>query len=253
MTPNERERYLRHILLKEVGAQGQKKLLTSSVLVVGAGGLGAPVIQYLAAAGVGRIGICDHDIVSLSNLQRQVIYQTSDVGRAKVEAATEAARAINPDVVIDQYRFAFDMAFDAEALASYDVIVDCLDSFKARFALSDASIAARIPLVYAALGRFDGQLSLFAPWRSDLPCYRCLVPLAPEIEENCEEQGVIGPVPGVIGAMAALEALKELVGFGDSLAGKLVLFDGLGAIMRKVELPRDPNCNYCKDLRRISS
>jgi adenylyltransferase/sulfurtransferase len=250
MTPDERERFLRHILLKEVGAQGQKKLLSSSVLVVGAGGLGAPVIQYLAAAGIGRIGICDHDVVSLSNLQRQVIYRTDDIGRLKVEAAADAARAINPALAVDEFPTAFDNAFDPATFAAYDVVIDCLDSFKARFVLSDASIAARVPLVYAALGRFDAQLSLFAPWRGEHPCYRCLVPSAPDIEENCEAQGVIGPVPGVIGALAALEALKELVGMGDSLVGKLVLFDGLAPSMRTVDFPRDPACASCAMLKR---
>lgn len=248
-----RDRYLRHILLKEVGAQGQQKLLAARVLVVGAGGLGSPVVQYLAAAGVGVLGISDDDRIELSNLQRQTIYRDEDVGASKVDRAAAFARALNPQVktVAHGERLGRDNA--ASIVGAYDLVVEGVDSFDARFAINAACIERRRPLVSAAIGRFAGQLSVFKPWAgADLPCYRCLVPAAPprEAEVNCAEEGVVGPLAGVVGSMAALEAIKEIVGAGDSLAGRLFVFDGLASTARTVTLPRDPDCPDCGGLDR---
>lgn len=248
-----RERYLRHILLKEVGAQGQQKLLAARVLVVGAGGLGSPIIQYLAAAGVGLIGIADDDDVALSNLQRQTIYRDEDVGQSKVARAAAFARALNPEIRIVALHEKLTGENAGDLLAGYDEIVEGVDNFGSRFALNAACIGARKPLISAAIGRFEGQLSVFKPWAgADFPCYRCLVPEAPprEFAVNCAEEGVLGPLAGVIGSMAALETLKEILNLGESLAGRLLLYDGLAATMRTISLPRDPQCPDCGRLAR---
>lgn len=248
-----RERYLRHILLKEVGAQGQQKLLAARVLVVGAGGLGSPIIQYLAAAGVGLIGIADDDTVALSNLQRQTLYRDEDIGASKVARAAAFARALNPEIRIVPIfeKLTFETA--AACIEGYDAIVEGVDNFEGRFALNAACIKARKPWVSAAIGRFEGQLSVFKPWAgADLPCYRCLVPEAPprDAQINCAEEGVLGPLAGVIGSMAALEILKEILGLGESLAGRLFVYDGLAATARTILLPRDPQCPECGRLAR---
>lgn len=248
-----RERYLRHILLKEVGAQGQQKLLAARVLIVGAGGLGTPVIQYLAAAGVGFIGIADDDVVALSNLQRQTIYRSEDISENKIDCAARFAKALNPDVTIAAHFERLVNSSAADVVSGYDIIVEGVDSFDSRFAINAGSIARRKPLVSAAIGRFEGQLSLFKPWAgADFPCYRCLVSKAPPHEErvNCAEEGVLGPLAGVIGSMAALETLKEILGIGESLAGRLLIYDGLAATARTVRLPRDPQCADCGKIRR---
>jgi len=248
-----RERYLRHILLKEVGGQGQQKLLAARVLIVGAGGLGGPILQYLAAAGVGTIGVIDDDAVALSNLQRQTIFKTEDIGAAKVERAAFFANALNPDVRIAALNERLMAGNAAARIADYDLVIEGVDNFEARFALNAACIAARKPLVSAAIGRFEGQLSVFKPWAgASLPCYRCLVPEAPPRDEqiNCAEEGVLGPLAGVIGSMAALEALKEILSIGDALAGRLFIYDGLNAAARNVKLPRDPECADCGSIAR---
>jgi adenylyltransferase/sulfurtransferase len=248
-----RERYLRHIILKEIGAQGQQKLLSARVLIVGAGGLGAPLVQYLAAAGVGVIGIADADTVALSNLQRQVIFRDEDIGASKAARAREFALALNPDIRIVAHNEAIDCEIAAARVAGYDFIVEGVDNFETRFALNAAAIAARKPLISAAIGRFEGQLSVFKPWAGPaLPCYRCLVPEAPPREErlNCAEEGVVGPLAGVLGSMAALETLKEILAIGESLAGRLAIFDGLAARMRTIALPRDPTCPDCANIER---
>jgi adenylyltransferase/sulfurtransferase len=253
LSPAQRERYLRHILLKEVGAQGQQKLLAARVLVVGAGGLGAPLIQYLAAAGVGVLGIADDDAVALSNLQRQVIFAASDIGAPKTAAAKAAATRLNPDARIVEHRVRIDESNAADTIAGYDLVVEGIDNFAGRFALNRACIARRTALVSAAVGRFDGQVSVFKPWAgADLPCYRCLVPEAPsrEAEASCLEQGVLGPVTGVVGAIAAHEVLKEIVGFGRSLAGRLLVYDALAAEARTIALKRDPDCPDCGPIER---
>lgn len=248
-----RERYLRHILLKEIGAQGQQKLLASSVLVVGAGGLGSPIIQYLAAAGVGAIGIADDDAIALSNLQRQTIYRDEDIGASKADRAAAFARALNPGVRVVTHREKLGSENAETRICDYDVVVEGVDSFEARFAINAACIRLRRPLVSAAIGRFEGQLSVFKPWAgADLPCYRCLVPEIPprDAQINCAEEGVLGPLAGVIGSMAALETLKEVLGIGDSLAGRLLIYDGLSASVRTIKLRRDPECPDCSRINR---
>jgi adenylyltransferase/sulfurtransferase len=243
-----RERFLRHILLKEVGAQGQQKLLSARILVVGAGGLGSPVVQYLAAAGVGVLGLADDDRVALSNLQRQTIYRDEDVGAAKIDRAAAFARALNPHLRTVTHGEKLDRTNAPSIISGYDLVVEGIDSFAGRFALNAACIDTRRTLVSAAISRFEGQVSVFKPWSgAALPCYRCLVPEEPPREEqaNCAEEGVIGPLAGVIGSIAALEAVKEIVGFGESLAGRLFLFDGLSSTARVVKLPRDPGCADC--------
>ena len=253
LTDDDRERYLRHILLKEVGAQGQQKLKAARVLVVGAGGLGCPILLYLAAAGVGAIGVVDDDTVSLSNLQRQVLYADADIGLAKAERAAGALNRLNPDIAVVAYKTRLGEDNAADILAGYDLVVEGVDSFAARYAINRAAIAQRIPLVSAAIGRFEGQVSLFAPWLGPaLPCYRCLAPEAPPRDEvaTCAEDGVVGPVAGVVGSLAALEAMKFICGFGETLAGRLAIFDGLGAAMRVVALRADPQCPDCKNVGR---
>ena len=253
MDEEQRARYARHILLREVGGQGQQKLLASRVLVVGAGGLGAPIIQYLAAAGVGAIGVADDDAVSLSNLQRQVIFRTADLERPKTDAAKDFVEALNPtiDVVLHQTRV--DQANATALIDGYDLVVEGVDNFAARYALNAACIEKKKPLVSAAVGRFEGQLSTFKPFAapSRWPCYRCLVPEEPPREEqvNCAEEGVLGVVTGVMGALAATEVLKELLALGDGLAGRLMIYDGLAASVRTVALPADPDCPDCARLR----
>ena len=245
----QRERYARHILLKEVGGQGQQKLLSSRVLVVGAGGLGAPIIEYLAAAGVGTIGVADDDTVSLSNLQRQVIFATSDVGQTKTSAAKAFVARQNPDVKIIEHETRVSDSNAEGIIADYDLVVEGVDNFSARFALNRASIAQKKTLVSAAVGRFDGQLTTFKSFEQPgvLPCYRCLVPEEPprESQVNCAEEGVLGAVTGVMGSLAAMETLKELLGIGESLAGRLMIYDGLNGSFRTISLPADPACADC--------
>lgn len=250
----EQRRYLRHILLKEVGAQGQQKLMAARALVVGAGGLGCAILPYLVAAGVGVIGIADDDRIDLSNLQRQTLFRTADVGAPKAARAAAALRALNPDTDIVEHDLRVDARNAGALVGAYDVVVEGVDNFEARFALNDAAIAARRPLISAAIGRFEGQLSTFKPWAGEkLPCYRCLAPEAPprDVAVNCLEEGVLGPVAGIIGSLAALETLKEILGLGDGLAGALLIFDGLAMTSRRVALPADPNCVACGAIRRL--
>ncbi|MEM6414968.1 MAG: molybdopterin-synthase adenylyltransferase MoeB [Pseudomonadota bacterium] len=253
LTPEQSERYLRHILLREVGAQGQQRLLKTRVLIVGAGGLGAPIIQYLAAAGIGHIGIADNDTVALSNLQRQVIYKMNDVDRDKGSVAADAIKALNPDVHVDVIKAKLGEPLGRKYFPDYDLVIEGVDSFEARYALNEAAIATRTPLLSAAIGRFSGQLSLFKPYAGDLPCYRCLVPNLPDQDDiyNCEEEGVLGPLAGVMGSLAALEAIKEILGIGVGLAGSLLIYDALSLEFRRVQLPRDPECLACKGLERL--
>ncbi len=245
LTDDQLERYARHILLREIGGTGQRKLLDAKVLVVGAGGLGAPALMYLAAAGVGTIGVVDDDIVSLSNLQRQVIFATDEVGAPKGDMAQRRLNAINPDVAVTVHQVRLTEANAKDLIAPYDLVLDGCDNFETRFAVNDACLALGKPLVSAAIGEFDGQLAVFRPDRKTQPCYRCFVPEIPEGVANCTEQGVVGALAGVLGTWAALEAVKELAGFGDSLTGNIVLFDGLSAVTRKVRLKRDPECPAC--------
>lgn len=250
MDQDQRSRYARHILLKEVGGQGQQKLLASRVLVVGAGGLGAPVIQYLTAAGVGTIGIADDDDVALSNLQRQVVFRTEDVGRAKTAAAKDFAQRLNPGVEIVAHHLRLDDDNAADIASGYDLIVEGVDNFNTRYALNRAAIALEKPLVSAAIGRFEGQLAIFKPYEQPglLPCYRCFVPQEPprDAQFNCAEEGVLGAVAGVMGTLAAMEAIKELLSLGASLAGRLMVYDGLAGTFRTVTLKADPACPDCR-------
>lgn len=241
------QRYARHILLPEVGGIGQARLAAASVLVVGAGGLGAPLILYLAAAGVGRIGIVDDDHVEMSNLQRQIAFITADVGRGKAEAAAAAAAAINPGVRVVAYPTRLDAANALDLVSTYDIVCDGTDNFRTRFLVSDACVLARRTLVSAAVLRFEGQLSVFKPHAGDLPCYRCLhrTPPPPGLAPSCAEAGVLGAVTGVLGTLMATEVLKEILQIGDSLAGRLVLWDALSSRLRTLRLARDPDCVAC--------
>jgi len=253
LDPDARTRYLRHILLKEIGAQGQQKLFGARVLVVGAGGIGCPVIQYLAAAGVGRLGIADDDVVSLSNLQRQTLYRDEDIGAPKAERAAAFARALNPTISLAPLNIRLDADLARRIFPDYDLVVEGVDTIDARQALNEAAIASRIPLVSAALGQFSAQVSLFKPWAgADLPCYRCLAPEPPPRDAvlTCAEEGVVGPLAGIAGAIAALEAIKEIVGAGQTLAGRLLIFDGLSLVSRTIALRRDPSCSACQSIVR---
>ena len=234
-------RYARHILLQEVGGVGQEKLLNARVLVIGAGGLGSPVILYLAAAGVGTIGVVDDDTVDLSNLQRQVLHTTARVGAAKVDSAATAVAAMNGDVKLVPHRMRLAPDNAAEVIAGYDVIVDGSDNFATRFLVNDACYRARKTLVSAAVLRFDGQLSTFKPHEGG-PCYRCLYPEAPPdgLVPSCSEAGILGAVAGVLGTLQATEVLKEILGIGQSMSGRLLIYDALTATFRTVKLPPPP-------------
>lgn len=249
---DERERYARHILLKEVGGPGQQKLKAATVAIVGMGGLGAPAALYLAAAGVGALRLIDHDAVALSNLQRQIIFGTGDVGAPKVASAESALLALNPNVDIDTLVMHIDGSNAEATLDGADIVLDGTDDFATRFAVNDACHALGITLVSGAVGRWDGQVSTFKsghtktlPLEQRLPCYRCLVPDTPPHAETCERTGIIGALTGVIGSMMALEAIKEITGAGESLAGRLLVYDGLATTSRIVTLKRDPKCRTC--------
>ena len=243
MNDEQLDRYARHIILKEIGGAGQQRLLASHVVLVGAGGIGAPAIQYLAAAGVGRLTLIDDDIVSLSNLQRQVLFATDDIGQPKIEAAEVAVALLNPDVRIigRQLRLTVDNA--ADLLSGADVVVDGSDNFATRLAVADAARALRAPLVSAAVGQFDGQLAVFRGWEEDRPCYRCLVGHEPDRPDiSCADQGVLGALTGVLGSLAAIEAIRAIVPFGTDPAGTLLLIDALNFRFRTIGLPKDPGC-----------
>jgi molybdopterin-synthase adenylyltransferase len=248
LTDSQLERYARHVILDEVGEAGQEKLLAASVLVLGAGGLGAPMLLYLAAAGVGRIGIADDDAVELSNLQRQVIHGTASLGRPKVASAQEAIAALNPEIRVETHALRLDAGNAAALVAGYDLVADGSDNFATRYLLNDACYLAQKPLVSAALLRFDAQLSVFkAHLGPPHPCYRCLFPEPPpaDLVPRCEEAGIFGAVAGSIGALQATEVLKELLGLGESLSGRLLIYDGLATEFRTLRIPRDPACRLC--------
>lgn len=240
---DELDRYARHLVLREVGGRGQALLKAAHVAVVGAGGLGSPCLLYLAAAGVGRLTVIDDDDVALSNLQRQILFTTTDAGRAKVVAAAEHLAALNPHVTIVPVNVRIDADNARALLGGHGVIADGCDSFATRLAVSDAATALQIPLVSGAVGPFDGQLASFKGHDPALPCYRCLVGAAADrAGQSCADTGVIGALTGVIGAMMALEVVREITGFGESLAGRLLLYDAMAARMRTVKLPKDPAC-----------
>ena len=239
----ELERYARHIVLKEIGGAGQMRLRGATVALVGAGGIGSPAIQYLAAAGVGTLVVIDDDRVDLSNLQRQTLFGTADIGADKVAAAAAAVARITPHVGVEQHCERIDVANAESLLAGVDVVVDGCDNFATRLAIADACLALRIPLVSAAVGQFEGQLGVYRGWEADKPCYRCLVGGDPDrAEASCAEAGVVGAMTGVMGSLAALEAIRALVAFGDDPAGKLLLIDALAFRFRTIALPKDPGC-----------
>jgi molybdopterin/thiamine biosynthesis adenylyltransferase/rhodanese-related sulfurtransferase len=245
LTAEQRERYSRHLLIPEIGVEGQQKLLDAKVLLLGAGGLGSPTALYLAAAGVGTLGIVDDDEVDLSNLQRQVIHSTDRIGVAKVDSAEESIHAINPDVEVVKYKTRLDASNIVEIIEGWDVIVDGVDNFPTRYLLNDASVRLRIPVVSASILGFDGQLSVFKPYEG--PCYRCLFrePPPAELAPSCGANGVLGVLPGTMGLLQATEVVKLILGIGEPAIGRLLLYDALGATLTEVKVHRDPACPIC--------
>ncbi|HKK04673.1 MAG TPA: molybdopterin-synthase adenylyltransferase MoeB [Gammaproteobacteria bacterium] len=237
-------RYSRQIMLPQVDAEGQERLLTSRALVLGVGGLGSPVVMYLAAAGVGHLTLVDYDAVELSNLQRQVVHRSADLGRPKVESARDTLASLNPDVKVNTVAARLEGDALAAQVADADVVIDASDNFATRFALNDACVAARKPLVSGAAIRMEGQISVFRPDRGG-PCYRCLYRDEGGIEETCSENGILAPVVGVIGSLQAVEAIKVLLDIGEPLDGRLLLFDALAMEWRTLKLKKDPECPVC--------
>ena len=245
LTAEQRERYSRHLLLPEVGPDGQQKLLDARVLLLGAGGLGSPAALYLAAAGVGTLGIVDNDEVDLSNLQRQVIHSSERIGVPKVDSAEQTITALNPDVKVEKYAIRLGPENIMDVLPGWDVVVDGLDNFPTRYLLNDASVRLGIPVVSAAILGFEGQLSVFKPY--DGPCYRCLFPVPPpaELAPSCGANGVLGVLPGTMGLLQATEVIKLILGEGDTLIGRLLMYDALAATVTEVKVRRDPACPIC--------
>ncbi|MGN0666954.1 MAG: thiazole biosynthesis adenylyltransferase ThiF [Huintestinicola sp.] len=252
-TNEQLERYSRHIILREVGEKGQNKLLSAKVLIIGAGGLGSPAAMYLAAAGVGTIGIADGDEVDLSNLQRQILHTTSDIGRAKVQSAKETMEAVNPDVTVKTYRTLITSENIMAMIADYDFIIDCTDNFPAKFLINDACVMAKKPFSHGGILRFSGQLMTYVPGQG--PCYRCVFKNPPPKDSvpTCKQAGIIGAVSGVIGSLQAMEAIKYIIGQGQLLTGCLLTYDALTMEFRKVKLPSDThNCAVCGDAPTIT-
>src|SRR3954466_415505 len=245
LTPEQRERYSRHLLVPEIGLEGQLKLLDAKVLLLGAGGLGSPAALYLAAAGVGTIGIVDNDVVDLSNLQRQVAHSNDRIGVPKVDSAEIAIHEINPDVNVEKYPVRLGADNIMEIVEGYDVIVDGLDHFPTRYLLNDASVRLQIPVVSASILGFEGQLSVFHPYEG--PCYRCLYPTPPpaELAPSCGAAGVLGVLPGVMGLLQSVEVIKLVTGAGEPLAGRLLLYDALGTTFTELKVRRDESCPVC--------
>ena len=245
LTPAQRDRYSRHILLPEVGVEGQIKMLEAKVLLLGAGGLGAPTALYLAAAGIGTIGIVDDDVVDASNLQRQVIHNTSRVGTPKSSSARQTIEELNPDVNVIEYNFRLDADNILEVIEDYDIIVDGADNFPTRYLLNDASVRLRKPVVSASILSFDGQISTFVPYEG--PCYRCLYPTPPppELAPSCSANGVLGAMAGQMGLLQANEVLKLVLGIGEPLVGRLLLYEALGTRFTELKVRRDPKCPIC--------
>ena len=245
LTPEQRDRYSRHTLLPEVGVDGQVKLLEAKVLLLGAGGLGAPTALYLAASGIGKIGIVDDDVVDASNLQRQVIHKLSTVGTPKSSSAREAIEALNPDVEVVEYNFRLDASNILDVISDYDIIVDGADNFPTRYLLNDATVRLKKPVVSASILSFDGQISTFMPYEG--PCYRCLYPTPPppELAPSCSENGVLGVMAGMMGLMQANEVMKLVLGIGEPLIGRLLLYEALGTRFTELKVRRDPECPIC--------
>jgi len=246
-TEAQKSRYARHIMLPEVGEKGQAKLLGAKVLLLGAGGLGSPSALYLAAAGVGTLGIVDDDVVDASNLQRQILHNTSRIGVPKVESARTTLTELNPDVRVIAHQVRLTAENVLSIIKDYDLIVDGADNFQTRYLLNDAALILSKPVLHASIFRFEGQLTTFLPWQG--PCYRCLYPEPPPagMAPSCNEAGVLGVLPGVIGVLQATEAVKVLLGIGETLSGRLLIYDALGAKFRELKLRRDPQCVVCSD------
>jgi len=247
LTDDQRDRYGRHLLIPEVGEAGQLKLLDAKVLLLGAGGLGSPAALYLAAAGVGTIGIVDADTVDASNLQRQILHNTGRLGQYKTESARETINALNPEVKVVEHRERLSAENALDLIGDYDLIVDGTDNFPTRYALNDASVILGKPVVHGSIFRFEGQATVFAPGQG--PCYRCLFPEPPpsELAPSCAEAGVLGVLPGIVGSLQAVEAIKLILGIGDPLIGRLLLYDALETSFRELKLRRDPECPACGD------
>ena len=245
LSAEQRDRYHRHILLPEVGEEGQQQLLGSKVLLLGAGGLGSPAALYLAAAGVGTLGIVDMDVVDASNLQRQILHNVDRIGERKVDSAKKTLTQLNPDVDVVTYDVRLGADNILDVIDGYDVIVDGTDNFPTRYLLNDAALLKRIPVVHGSIFRFEGQVTVFKPY--DGPCYRCLLPEPPppELAPSCAEAGVLGVLPGIVGSIQALEAIKVLLGLGDPLVGRLLAYDALEQSFRAFKVRRDPNCPAC--------
>jgi len=247
LTADQRNRYQRHLLLPEVGEAGQLRLLDAKVLLLGAGGLGSPAALYLAAAGVGTLGIIDMDVVDASNLQRQILHTLDRVGERKVDSAKKALTAMNPDLNVVTYDVRLGADNILDIIDGYDVIVDGTDNFPTRYLVNDASLLKRIPVVHGSIFRFEGQVTVFDPYRG--PCYRCMIPEPPpaELAPSCAEAGVLGVLPGIVGSIQALEAIKLILGLGDPLVGRLLAFDALEESFRTFKVRRDPQCPACGD------
>ncbi len=247
LTDAQLDRYARHIVLKEIGGAGQVRLLSASIAVVGAGGIGSPAIQYLAAAGIGRLRVIDDDAVSLDNLQRQVLFGTQDVGRGKAVVAGEAVARLNPETAFEGVTARLTPDNATRLIGDVDLVLDGCDNFATRLAVSDHCTAARIPLISAAIGRFQAQIGTFRGWEPDQPCYRCFVGDAFDAEDcdNCAELGVLGAMAGITGSFAAMEAIRAIAGFGDEAPGRLHIFDGLQPAMRTARIAKDPACRGC--------
>ena len=248
LTDAQLDRYARHIVLKEIGGEGQRRLLAASVAMVGAGGIGSPALHYLAAAGIGRIRMIDDDQVALANLQRQPLFGTGDIGRLKVEVAGEAVARLNPDVAFEGVAERLTGANAAALLAGVDLVLDGSDNFATRLIVSDHCTAARLPLVAAAIGQFQAQIGTFRGWQADAPCYRCFVGDAFDADDcdTCADLGVLGAMAGIAGSFAAMEAIRAIAGFGGDPAGKLHIFDGLAPAMRTIRIVKDPGCKACQ-------
>ncbi|MGD2060464.1 MAG: molybdopterin-synthase adenylyltransferase MoeB [Acidimicrobiia bacterium] len=251
LTTDQRARYARHVMLPEVGEEGQLRLLASRALIVGAGGLGSPAALYLAAAGVGTIGIVDDDIVDASNLQRQVLHNVDRVGMPKVDSALETLTALNPDVKVETHRERLNASNALRIMSGYDVVVDGGDNFPTRYLVNDASLHLDVPVVHGSIFRFEGQISVFKPWVG--PCYRCLhrEPPPPELAPSCAEAGVLGVLPGVVGSIQAMEAIKLMLEIGTTLQGRLMIYDALEQEFSTFDLNRDPECLACGDRDRL--
>lgn len=237
------DRYTRHIILQDIGGAGQQALLGATVALIGAGGIGSPAIQYLAGAGVGTLRLIDDDVVALSNLQRQTLFATADIGRPKVEVAAERVAALNPDVVVEPVTVRLDEATAEALLKGADVIIDGCDNFRTRLIVSDVATRLRIPLISSAVGQFDGQIATWRGWEADKPCFRCFTGDDPARDDvSCADQGVLGALTGIMGSLAAMEAVRAITGFGEDVAGKLLLIDALAFRFRTIRVPKDPGC-----------